>query len=240
MIQSSGKTSRSYSHRCLNTMLLSVITFDLIQLNHALRLMQSGEAARRPNIQQSFRFIIYTKRFSSWGNHQYPSFALNISRICTSNSTSHKGMLFLHPTPRAADSSFLYFPNRAENRFSIPSFHLENVKRIIVFSMADCIKIIYFFRKTIAQKLCFPIDILHRRHAPSDDNRTEYTRIKHVMNISLKIDFTMRLAVCIYALRSSPDGLQFICIIIFKLPQESVLLVIIQILSSALHLRQSE
>ena len=28
------------------------------------------------------------------------------------------------------------------------------------------------------------------------------------MNISLKIDFTMRLAVCIYALRSSPDGLQ--------------------------------
>ena len=51
-------------------------------------------------------------------------------------------------------------------------------------------------------------------------------RIRHVMNISLKIDFTMRPAVCIYALRSSPDGLQFICIIIFKLPQESIPLVI--------------
>ena len=64
-------------------------------------------------------------------------------------------------------------------------------------------------------------------------------RIKHVMNISLKTDFTMRLAVCIYVLLSSPDGLQFICIIIFKLPKDSVPLVTIQILSSALHLRQS-
>ena len=175
MIQSIGKTGCSYSHRCLNLTLLSCHNTRPYPIQSCFAL----DAIRWSCSPSEYTAIVSIYHIHKKGSPPGKSSNIRLSRLTyrayAHRIPRHTRDAFLPPTPRAADSSFLYFPNRAETAFHpILSAWKYEVNHSLFHDRLHQNHIL--LQENHSSKLSFPIDILRRRHAPSDNNRTEYTK----------------------------------------------------------------